>query len=127
MLFFVILCMSHTCITLDLSKSNKQVMHFINTVFAKYYNYYWEGGHGHIWYFCLWADNCKSSIKIIYTLAGGLLSYKNTTCMPFLCSLCLGYVTLDYSSDCLGFICCLVNSPCLAQPRGEKISQLPKG
>ena len=133
-----------------------QVTHFNNTVFATFYKYYWEGGQGHIWYFRLWSDNCGEQFKNNFHFGWGLLSYNNTTWMPFSSTslhqnmekvfvivrghqqacLCLGCLTPDCASDCLGVVCllkhlwdkfCLENSLRLAQPRGEKISQLPQG
>ena len=56
------------CITPDLNKRNKQVTHFIDTVFATYSNYYRTGGHGCIRYFSLRSD----------TLTGVQLSCKST-------------------------------------------------
>ena len=39
-------CISHTCITPDLNKSNEQVTKFIDTVFQLYSTYYRDGKHG---------------------------------------------------------------------------------
>ena len=78
-----ICCVSHTCITPDLNKSNKQVTHFINTVFATYWNYCWTEGHGCIHYFSLWSDNYREQFKTNITLAGVQLLLKNTDWMPF--------------------------------------------
>ena len=56
-------CVSHTCITSDLNKSNEQVTHFIGKAFATYSAYYRDNGHGQIRYFTIWSDNCRDQFK----------------------------------------------------------------
>ena len=58
-----IVCRSHTCITPDLNKSNKQVTQFLKPVFEIYSKYYRDGAHGQIKYLSLWSDNCGEQFK----------------------------------------------------------------
>jgi len=75
-------CISHTCITPDLNKSNEQVTKFIDTVFQLYSTYYRDGKHGRIRSLSLWSDNCGEQFKNKYHFGWGsafLREYKLDT------------------------------------------------
>ena len=75
-------CISHTCITPDLNKSNGQVTKFIDTVFQLYSTYYRDGKHGRIRSLSLWSDNCGEQFKNKYHFGWGsafLREYKLDT------------------------------------------------